>query len=115
MIEPLEIVRGEGVHLYDADGTEYLDAYNNVPCVGHAHPRVVAAIAAQAGRLNTHTRYLAEPILDYAERLLDSLGAGLGHVMFTCSGNRPSNTAMAASSCGAHTLSSIRVVPTAIS
>jgi 4-aminobutyrate aminotransferase-like enzyme len=92
--EPLEIVRGEGVHLYDADGTEYLDAYNNVPCVGHAHPRVVAAIAAQAGRLNTHTRYLAEPILDYAERLLDSLGAGLGHVMFTCSGSEATDLAL---------------------
>jgi 4-aminobutyrate aminotransferase-like enzyme len=92
--EPLEIVRGEGVHLYDADGTEYLDAYNNVPCVGHAHPRVVAAIAEQAGRLNTHTRYLAEPILDYSERLLDSLGAGLGHVMFTCSGSEATDLAL---------------------
>src|SRR4051812_4699116 len=46
--QPLELVRGEGVHLYDAAGEEYLDAYNNVPCVGHAHPRVVAAIAEQA-------------------------------------------------------------------
>ncbi len=92
--EPLEIVRGEGVHLYDADGVEYLDAYNNVPCVGHSHPRVVAAIAAQAGRLNTHTRYLGEPILDYSERLLDSLGAGLGHVMFTCTGSEATDLAL---------------------
>jgi 4-aminobutyrate aminotransferase-like enzyme len=92
--EPLEIVRGEGVHLYDADGVVYLDAYNNVPCVGHAHPRVVAAIAAQAGRLNTHTRYLAEPILDYSERLLDSLGADLGHVMFTCTGSEATDLAL---------------------
>jgi 4-aminobutyrate aminotransferase-like enzyme len=92
--EPLEIVRGEGVHLYDADWVEYLDAYNNVPCVGHSHPRVVAAIAEQAGRLNTHTRYLAEPILDYSERLLDSLGAGLGHVMFTCTGSEATDLAL---------------------
>lgn len=92
--EPLEIVRGNGVHLYDADGVEYLDAYNNVPCVGHSHPRVVAAIAEQAGRLNTHTRYLAEPILDYSERLLDSLGAGLGHVMFTCTGSEATDLAL---------------------
>jgi 4-aminobutyrate aminotransferase-like enzyme len=91
---PLEIVRGEGVHLYDADGVEYLDAYNNVPCVGHSHPRVVAAIAEQAGRLNTHTRYLAEPILDYSERLLESLGAGLGHVMFTCTGSEATDLAL---------------------
>lgn len=85
--EPLEIVRGEGVHLFDTDGVEYLDAYNNVPCVGHAHPRVASAIAKQASRLNTHTRYLAEPTLDYAERLLDSLGPPLDQVMFTTSGS----------------------------
>lgn len=92
--QPLEIVRGEGVHLFDAAGNEYLDAYNNVPCVGHAHPRVVAAIAEQAARLNTHTRYLAAPILDYAERLLASLGAGLGHLMFTCSGSEATDLAL---------------------
>lgn len=92
--EPLEIVRGKGVHLYDAEGIEYLDAYNNVPCVGHSHPRVVAAIAEQAGCLNTHTRYLGEPILDYSERLLDSLGAGLGHVMFTCTGSEATDLAL---------------------
>ncbi|MBS1879601.1 MAG: aminotransferase class III-fold pyridoxal phosphate-dependent enzyme [Actinobacteria bacterium] len=92
--DPVEIVRGEGVHLFDAAGNEYLDAYNNVPCVGHAHPRVVAAIADQAGRLNTHTRYLAAPILDYAERLLATLGGGLGHLMFTCSGSEATDLAL---------------------
>jgi 4-aminobutyrate aminotransferase-like enzyme len=92
--EPVEFVRGEGVHLYDAAGVEYLDAYNNVPSVGHCHPRVVAALAEQAGRLNTHTRYLQTPILDYAERLLDSLGAGLGHVMFTCTGSEATDLAL---------------------
>jgi 4-aminobutyrate aminotransferase-like enzyme len=92
--EPVEFVRGEGVHLYDAAGEEYLDAYNNVPCVGHCHPRVVAAIAEQAARLNTHTRYFAAPILDYAERLLASLGDGLGHVMFTCSGSEANDLAL---------------------
>lgn len=92
--DPVEIVRGAGTRLFDADGVEYLDAYNNVPCVGHANPRVVAAIAAQAGRLNTHTRYLAEPILDYSERLLASLGPPLGHVMFTCSGSEAVDVAL---------------------
>jgi 4-aminobutyrate aminotransferase-like enzyme len=92
--EPVEFVRGEGVHLYDAAGADYLDVYNNVPCVGHCHPRVVAAIAEQAGRLNTHTRYLQTPILDYAERLLDSLGGGLGHVMFTCTGSEATDLAL---------------------
>jgi 4-aminobutyrate aminotransferase-like enzyme len=92
--DPVEIVAGEGVHLFDADGTEYLDAYNNVPCVGHAHPRVVAAIADQSARLNTHTRYLAEPILDYAERLLGTLGEPLGNLMFTCSGSEATDLAL---------------------
>jgi 3-oxoacyl-[acyl-carrier protein] reductase len=67
--QPLHIVRGEGVWLYDADGRRYLDAYNNVPHVGHCHPHVVEAIARQAATLNTHTRYLHEGIVTYAERL----------------------------------------------
>lgn len=54
---PLQLVRGEGVWLFDADGKRYLDAYNNVPHVGHCHPDVVAALARQAATLNTHTRY----------------------------------------------------------
>ncbi len=54
--EPVEIVRGEGVWLWDSAGKRYLDAYNNVPHVGHGHPAVVAAIAGQAATLNTHTR-----------------------------------------------------------
>ena len=73
---PVRIVRGEGVHLYDADGQAYLDAYNNVPSVGHCHPRVVEAIARQAATLNTHTRYASELILDYAERLLGTYPDG---------------------------------------
>jgi 4-aminobutyrate aminotransferase-like enzyme len=92
--DPVEIVRGEGTRLFDADGREYLDAYNNVPCVGHAHPRVVAAVSEQAGRLNTHTRYLAEPILAYSERLLASLGEPLDHVMYTNSGSEANDLAL---------------------
>nr|AAF24249.1 RhbA [Cereibacter sphaeroides] len=61
---PLHIVRGEGVWLYDADGTAYLDAYNNVASLGHCHPRVVDAVARQAGQLRTHTRYLHEGVLE---------------------------------------------------
>lgn len=92
--EPLEIVRGTGVHVYDAAGNEYLDAYNNVPVVGHAHPRVVEAISRQASQLNTHTRYLSRPILDYAERLLASLGSGVDRAMFTCSGSEAIDLAL---------------------
>src|SRR5579863_717957 len=56
--EPLEFVRARGCWLYDADGVGYLDAYNNVPSVGHCHPQVVAAAAEQLARINAHSRYL---------------------------------------------------------
>jgi 4-aminobutyrate aminotransferase-like enzyme len=91
---PVRFVRGQGVHLYDADGQVYLDAYNNVPSVGHCHPRVVEAIARQAGILNTHTRYASDLILDYAERLLATYPAELGNVMFTCTGSEAVDLAL---------------------
>jgi 4-aminobutyrate aminotransferase-like enzyme len=91
--EPVHVVRGEGVRLYDADGNAYLDVYNNVPCVGHSHPYVVAAQAAQAALLNTHTRYLSDVILDYAERLLATFPAPLTNVMFTCTGSEANDLA----------------------
>src|SRR5262245_104656 len=75
---PLHLVRGEGVRLYDAKGRAYLDVYNNVPHVGHCHPHVVEAIARQAARLNTNTRYLFDEVLDYAERLSATMPAGPG-------------------------------------
>jgi 4-aminobutyrate aminotransferase-like enzyme len=59
--QPLDLVRGEGCWLFDSQGHAFLDAYNNVPIVGHCHPKVVAAVSKQLGTLNTHTRYLSEP------------------------------------------------------
>jgi len=91
---PVRIVRAEGVHLYDADGQAYLDAYNNVPSVGHCHPRVVEAIARQAATLNTHTRYANDLLLDYAERLLATFPAEIGHVMFACTGSEAVDLAL---------------------
>jgi 4-aminobutyrate aminotransferase-like enzyme len=91
---PVRFARGQGVHLYDADGQAYLDAYNNVPSVGHCHPRVVEAIARQAAILNTHTRYASEFILDYAERLLATYPAEIGNVMFTCTGSEAVDLAL---------------------
>ena len=61
---PVHLVKGAGVWVWDADGKRYLDCYNNVPHVGHCHPRVVQAISSQAGMLNTHTRYLHDGVLD---------------------------------------------------
>lgn len=91
---PLHPVRGEGVWLHDADGKRYLDAYNNVASVGHCHPHVVEAIARQASILNTHTRYLHEGVLDYAERLLATMPQELAHAMFTCTGSEANDLAM---------------------
>ena len=91
---PLHILRGEGVWLYDADGRAYLDVYNNVPHVGHCHPRVVDAIARQARMLNTHTRYLHELVLDYAERLAALFPPGLDLCMFACTGSEANELAM---------------------
>jgi 4-aminobutyrate aminotransferase-like enzyme len=92
--EPLHIVRGEGVWLYDADGRKYLDMYNNVPHVGHCHPQVVDAIARQSSLLNTHTRYLHELILDYAGRLTAALPHGLDVAMFSCTGTEANELAL---------------------
>ncbi|SCK16658.1 aspartate aminotransferase family protein [Vogesella sp. LIG4] len=92
--QPLHVVRAEGVWLYDPDGTPYLDVYNNVASVGHSHPRVVAAIARQAATLNTHTRYLGDGIVDYAERLLATLPAAGYQAMFTCTGSEANDLAL---------------------
>ncbi len=75
--QPLHLVRGSGVWLWDADGRKYLDCYNNVPHVGHCHPKVVAAIAAQTAALNTHSRYLHAGVLDYVEALTSKFGDDL--------------------------------------
>jgi 4-aminobutyrate aminotransferase-like enzyme/Ser/Thr protein kinase RdoA (MazF antagonist) len=90
---PLHIVRGEGVWLYDAAGRAYLDVYNNVPHVGHAHPAVVAAIARQASLLATHTRYLHRGVLDYAEELIQGLPSGLDTCLFVNSGSEANDVA----------------------
>ena len=91
---PVHLVKGEGVWLWDADGRKYLDCYNNVPHVGHCHPNVVAAIAAQAAILNTHTRYLHDGIIDYAERLTAKFQPQLNQVIMVCSGSEANDIAL---------------------
>ncbi len=92
--EPLQLVRGEGVWVYDADGKRYLDVYNNVPHVGHCHPRVVEALCRQAGTLNTHTRYLHENIVNYAERLTAKFDDSLSMAMLACTGSEANEIAL---------------------
>jgi 4-aminobutyrate aminotransferase-like enzyme len=91
---PLHPVRGKGVWLWDKDGKAYLDCYNNVASVGHCHPRVVEAISTQLSVLNTHTRYLHDGVVSYAERLLATMPDALGHVMFTCTGSEANDLAL---------------------
>ncbi len=92
--QPIEFVRGSGTKLYDADGVEYLDVYNNVQSVGHAHPRVTAAISDQSALLNTHTRYLHRGIVDYSEQLLATMPAVLDTVMYACTGSEANDLAL---------------------
>ncbi|RTL49788.1 MAG: aspartate aminotransferase family protein [Bradyrhizobiaceae bacterium] len=92
--DPVEVKSAKGVILYDFDGKDYLDAYNNVVSVGHCHPRVVEAISAQLRTVCTHTRYLQEGILDYAEDLLSTFGGSIQHVMFTCTGSEANDLAV---------------------
>ena len=84
--KPLEIVRGEGAYLFDSDGRRYVDMYNNVPVVGHANQAVVEAMAEQQATLNTHSRYLHEGIVAFAERLTSLYHDGIESVVFGCSG-----------------------------
>ncbi len=111
---PLHLVRAKSVWVYSADGREYLDAYNNVPHVGHCHPHVVEALCRQAAQLNIHTRYLDERIVEYGERLTDLFAPSLSRAMFCCTGSEANelairiarsntgNTGIIVSSCSYH-------------
>ena len=90
---PLHLVRGEGQNLWDADGREYLDCYNNVVSVGHCHPHVVEALSRQAAKLNTHTRYLHENVVELAERLTAKLPEPIEVCVFTCTGTEANDLA----------------------
>jgi len=91
--EPVHLVRGEGVHLYAPDGTRFLDAYNNVPSVGHGNKRVATAIARQMATLCTNTRYLHEAVVEYAERLTATMPEGLETCLFVNSGSEANDAA----------------------
>jgi 4-aminobutyrate aminotransferase-like enzyme/Ser/Thr protein kinase RdoA (MazF antagonist) len=90
---PVHLVRGEGVWLFDPDDRRYLDCYNNVPVVGHGHPRVVRAVAEQQRLLATHSRYLHEAIVELAERLKATLPPALDAVLVVNSGSEANDLA----------------------
>jgi 4-aminobutyrate aminotransferase-like enzyme/Ser/Thr protein kinase RdoA (MazF antagonist) len=91
---PLKIVRGWMQYLYDDTGRAFLDVYNNVPLVGHSHPRVVQAVQKQVALLNTNTRYLHDNILRYAQRLTALLPAPLRVCFFVNSGSEANELAL---------------------
>lgn len=92
--QPIEMVRARGAYMYDAGGRRYLDVYNNVPSVGHCHPRVVEAVARQVGELNIHTRYLNRVVEAYTEKLLSRFPRSLSNVVLTCTGSESNDLAM---------------------
>jgi 4-aminobutyrate aminotransferase-like enzyme/Ser/Thr protein kinase RdoA (MazF antagonist) len=92
--KPLKIVRGWMQHLYDESGGAFLDFYNNVPLVGHSHPRVVQAVQKQIGLLNTNTRYVHDLVNRYAERLTQHLPELLRVCFFVNSGSEANELAL---------------------
>ena len=92
--EPVHLVRGEGVWLFDAAGKRYLDCYNNVASVGHGNARVVDAMTEQARLLNVHDRYLHETAIAYAEALAETLPDPLDMVVFVNSGTEANELAV---------------------
>ncbi|SNS17054.1 aspartate aminotransferase family protein [Tropicimonas sediminicola] len=92
--QPIEMVGAEGAWMIAKDGTRYLDFYNNVPSVGHSHPRVVEAVSRQIAQLNTNTRYIVSVVDDYLEALKALLPPELSNVMMTCSGSEANDLAI---------------------
>ena len=91
---PINMDRAAFQYMYDVEGNAILDAYNNIPHVGHSHPKVVAAGKAQMARLNTNTRYLYDLLPKYAEKLLSKFPETLSKVYFVNSGSAASDLAM---------------------
>jgi 4-aminobutyrate aminotransferase-like enzyme/Ser/Thr protein kinase RdoA (MazF antagonist) len=89
---PVHAVRAEGVWIHEPDGTRVLDAYNNVPVVGHCHPRVTEAVVRQTRLGATNARYLAEPLVELSERLLATI-PGLDTVLLVNSGSEANDLA----------------------
>jgi predicted acetylornithine/succinylornithine family transaminase len=93
--QPVAFVRGEGMHLWDADGNRYLDFVAGIAVVGvgHSHPNVVAAVRGQAGKL-THVSnlYYTEPQVRLAGKLHELLG--WGKVFFANSGAEANECAL---------------------
>lgn len=92
--EPIHMGKAAFQYMYDTNGNTFLDAYNNIPHVGHSHPEVVAAGQRQMAKLNTNTRYLYDELAAYAEKLLEKFPPSLSNVFFVNSGSAASDLAI---------------------
>jgi len=92
--EPIAMERSAFQYMFDYEGNTYLDAYNNVPHVGHCHPRVIDAASKQMKKLNTNTRYLYDIINMYGGKLLKKFNKSLNRVYFVNSGSEASDLAI---------------------
>ena len=79
--------------MFDNKGNAFLDAYNNIPLVGHAHPKVNYAISRQTKKLNTNTRYIYDKLFEYGNRLLNKFPKKLNKIYFVNSGSEASDLA----------------------
>ena len=84
--EPINLESGEGFWLYDKSGKKYLDVYNNVPVAGHCHPRIIASLTDQASKLNVHSRYVSDVVVNYSEKLISLHSDNLSKLQMACSG-----------------------------
>jgi len=91
---PVKMAGAAFQYMYDAYGNTFLDAYNNIPHVGHQHPRVVEAGQRQMARLNTNTRYIFDILAEYSEKLLSKFPEPLNKVFFVNSGSAASDLAI---------------------
>lgn len=92
--DPIELLRGDGARLFDRHGRRYVDLYNNVPAVGHGNARVADAISLQQRTLNTHSRYMHEGVIAYAERLAALHAHTIESIVFSCSGTEANEVAI---------------------
>lgn len=92
--EPIKMKSAAFQYMFDDGGRSYLDCYNNIPHVGHCHPRVVDAIAKASARLNTNTRYLTDEFNEYTTRLLSRFPERLDKIFLVNSGSAATDLAL---------------------
>lgn len=92
--DPLQVSRGWKHFLCDHEGRTFIDAYNNVPHVGHANPAVIEAVTQQMELVSTNTRYVHESLMAFAEQLTSKAPAGLTKCFFTSSASEANELAI---------------------